>query len=94
MSLFLPEGVLVGHFTDRDGWTGCTVILAPEGSTAACEVRGGGPGTRESDLLTPAASAPGANAIILTGGSAFGSGGSRPCRAALHFPEAAPEAAP
>jgi L-aminopeptidase/D-esterase-like protein len=72
VSLFLPERILVGHSTDRDGWTGCTVVLIPDGSTAACEVRGGGPGTRESDLLTPAASAPGANAILLTGGSAFG----------------------
>jgi L-aminopeptidase/D-esterase-like protein len=72
MSLFLPQGVLVGHTTDRDGWTGCTAILCPEGSVAACEVRGGGPGTRESDLLSPAASAPGANAIVLTGGSAYG----------------------
>jgi L-aminopeptidase/D-esterase-like protein len=72
VSLFLPEGVLIGHVSDHDGWTGCTVILAPEGSTAACEVRGGGPGTRESDLLSPAASAPGANAIVLTGGSAYG----------------------
>jgi L-aminopeptidase/D-esterase-like protein len=72
VSLFLPEGILVGNWTDRAGWTGCTVILVPEGSTAACEVRGGGPGTRESDLLTPAASAPGANAVLLTGGSAYG----------------------
>jgi len=72
MSLFLPEGVLIGSVTDRDGWTGCTVVLCPEGSVAACEVRGGGPGTRESDLLSPAASAPGANAILLTGGSAYG----------------------
>jgi L-aminopeptidase/D-esterase-like protein len=72
MSLFLPEGVRIGHWSDRDGWTGCTVVLPPEGSVAACEVRGGGPGTRESDLLTPAASAPGANAIVLAGGSAFG----------------------
>lgn len=72
MSLFLPEGVLVGHWTDRDGWTGCTAILTPEGSVVACEVRGGGPGTRETDLLGPAASAPGANAVVLSGGSAFG----------------------
>jgi L-aminopeptidase/D-esterase-like protein len=72
VSLFLPEGVLVGQATDRDGWTGCTAILCPDGSVAACEVRGGGPGTRESDLLSPAASAPGANAILLTGGSAYG----------------------
>jgi L-aminopeptidase/D-esterase-like protein len=72
VSLLLPAGVLVGHVTDRDGWTGCTVIVCPEGSVAACEVRGGGPGTRESDLLSPAASAPGANAVLLTGGSAYG----------------------
>jgi L-aminopeptidase/D-esterase-like protein len=72
VSRSLPAGVLVGGVTDRDGWTGCTVILCPEDSTAACEVRGGGPGTRESDLLSPAANAPGANAILLTGGSAYG----------------------
>jgi L-aminopeptidase/D-esterase-like protein len=72
VSLFLPEGVLVGHSTDRRGWTGCTAILAPEGSVAACEVRGGGPGTRESDVLSPAASAPGVHAVVLTGGSAYG----------------------
>lgn len=72
MSLFLPDGVRVGNWTDAVGLTGCTVVLAPEGSIAACEVRGGGPGTRESDLLTPAASPPGANAIVLAGGSAFG----------------------
>lgn len=72
MSLMLPQGFLVGHHTDREAWTGCTVILCPEGSVAACEVRGGGPGTRESDLLSPAASAPGANAILLAGGSAYG----------------------
>lgn len=72
MSLFLPDGALVGHWTDRGGWTGCTAILAPEGSVVACEVRGGGPGTRETDLLGPAASAPGANGVVLSGGSAFG----------------------
>ena len=72
MSLFLPEGVLVGSWSDLDSWTGCTVVLAPEGSAVACEVTGGGPGTRESDLLAPQASASGVNAIILSGGSAFG----------------------
>ena len=69
MSLFLPEGVLVGSWSDLDSWTGCTVVLAPEGSAVACEVTGGGPGTRESDLLAPQASASGVNAIILSGGS-------------------------
>jgi len=72
MTSALPEGIGIGHATDHVGWTGCTVVLCPEDSVAACEVRGGGPGTRESDLLTPAAATPGVNAILLTGGSAYG----------------------
>lgn len=68
----LPDGFEVGHHTDREGWTGCTVILAPPQTVAAGEVRGGGPGTRESDLLSPASNAPGVQAVLFTGGSAFG----------------------
>jgi L-aminopeptidase/D-esterase-like protein len=68
----LPPGFAVGHWTDRGGWTGCTAVLVPEGSLSACEVRGGGPGTLMSDLLSPAAAPPGAQALLLTGGSAFG----------------------
>jgi len=68
----LPTGFRVGHWTDRDGWTGCTAVLAPEGCVGAVEVRGGGPGTRESDLLSPASGIAGPNAVLLTGGSAFG----------------------
>lgn len=68
----LPEGVRVGHWTDREGWTGCTVCLLPKGSVASCEVRGGAPGTLGTDLLQPAGAGPGADAILLTGGSAFG----------------------
>ncbi len=68
----LPDGIRVGHWTDRASWTGCTAILPPEGTIAAGEVRGGGPGTRESDLLSPAANAPGVQAVLFTGGSAFG----------------------
>ncbi|HEV7460510.1 MAG TPA: P1 family peptidase [Solirubrobacteraceae bacterium] len=68
----LPAGVRVGHHTDRERWTGCTVILPPEGTVASCEVRGGGPGTRESDQLSPASASPGVHALLLTGGSAFG----------------------
>lgn len=49
-------------------------MLAPDGSAVACEIRGGGPGTRETDLLSPASTAAGANAVLLTGGSAFGLG--------------------
>lgn len=68
----LPSGFRVGHWTAPEGVTGCTVILPPEGSVGAGEVRGGGPGTRESDLLSPAAAVPGPQAVLLTGGSAFG----------------------
>ena len=72
MTPCLPQGVRVGHCTDLVGWTGCTVCLLPEGSVASCEVRGGAPGTLGTDLLQPAGAGPGANAILLTGGSAFG----------------------
>jgi len=68
----LPDGFRVGHWTDAEGGTGCTVVLAPEGAVAAGEVRGGGPGTRESDLLSPASNAPGVQAVSFAGGSAFG----------------------
>jgi L-aminopeptidase/D-esterase-like protein len=68
----LPAGVKVGHWTNRDAWTGCTVCLLPEGSVASCEIRGGAAGTHGSDILQPASAGPGANAILLTGGSAFG----------------------
>ena len=74
MDVELPEGIAVGHWTDREGWTGCTAILGPPDAVSAGEVRGGGPGTREFDLLSPAAAAPGAQAILFTGGSAFGLG--------------------
>lgn len=68
----LLEGFTVGHWTDAEAHTGCTTILAPEGSVAAAEVRGGGPGTRESELLQPSASVDGVDAVLLTGGSAHG----------------------
>ena len=68
----LPDGITIGHWSDREGMTGCTVVLAPAGTVAAGEVRGGGPGTRESDLLSPASNAPGVQAIAFAGGSAYG----------------------
>jgi L-aminopeptidase/D-esterase-like protein len=70
----LPDGFRAGHWTDRERWTGCTVVVAPPGSVASGEVRGGGPGSRETDLLSPATSTDGPQAVVLAGGSAFGLG--------------------
>src|SRR4051812_5887335 len=68
-------GVRVGHSSRvGDGWlTGTTVVAAPEGG-AVCgvDVRGGGPGTRETDLLDPRNQVTHVHAVVLTGGSAFG----------------------
>jgi L-aminopeptidase/D-esterase-like protein len=72
VTIELPAGVTVGHWTDREGWTGCTAILAPPGTVSGGEVHGGAPGTREFSLLSPATATPGAQALLLTGGSAFG----------------------
>jgi L-aminopeptidase/D-esterase-like protein len=66
------EDLAVGHWTDPVGLTGCTVVVPPPGNFAAASVRGGGPGTRETDLLQPQAHVEGVSAVLLTGGSAFG----------------------
>lgn len=68
----LPDGFLLGHWTHPQGITGCTVVLAPEGAVGGVEVRGGGPGTRETDVLSPASMAREAHGVVLAGGSAFG----------------------
>ncbi len=62
----------VGHWTNTDAATGCTVILCPGGATAGVDVRGSGPGTREIALLDPVCSVQKVHAIVLSGGSAFG----------------------
>jgi len=62
----------VGHWTDPVGLTGCTVVLCPPGTIGSGEVRGGAPGTRETDLLRPGMLVQEVNAVLLTGGSAFG----------------------
>ena len=64
--------IKVGHSADPEALTGCTVFLPPEGTVASCEVRGGAPGTRETQLLRPMFTVSGVNAILLAGGSAFG----------------------
>ena len=66
------EGIKVGHWTDDVALTGCTVVLPPRGTMASCEVRGGAPGTRGTDMLQPGTILEEAHAIVLTGGSAFG----------------------
>jgi L-aminopeptidase/D-esterase-like protein len=64
--------VLIGHDTDLRRPTGVTVILLPEGTTAGVDVRGAAPGTRETDLLDPVDTIDVADAIVLSGGSAYG----------------------
>jgi len=66
------QGIKVGHFTDQRRPTGCTVIIAEEGATGGVDVRGAAPGTRETDLLNPLNTVELVNAIVLSGGSAFG----------------------
>jgi L-aminopeptidase/D-esterase-like protein len=65
-------GVRVGHWTDRAARTGCTVVLFPDGTVASGEVRGGAPATREFDLLDPHRLVERLDAVVLSGGSAFG----------------------
>ena len=66
------EGVLVGHWTDAVGLTGCTVVLAPPGTAGSVDLKGGAPGTRETDALRPGTLTPQVHAVVLSGGSAFG----------------------
>jgi L-aminopeptidase/D-esterase-like protein len=68
------EGLLVGNYQRRSGsWlTGTTVVIAPTGAVAGVDVRGGGPGTRETDALRPENLVPAIHAVCLTGGSAYG----------------------
>jgi L-aminopeptidase/D-esterase-like protein len=65
-------GIRVGHYTLPERPTGCTVILAANGAVGAVDVRGGAPGTAETDLLSPQNTVERVNAIVLAGGSAFG----------------------
>jgi L-aminopeptidase/D-esterase-like protein len=65
-------GVRVGHWTDERARTGCTVVLFPAGTVASGEVRGGAPGTREWALLSPERTVNRVDAVVLSGGSAFG----------------------
>ena len=66
------HGIEVGHAQDEEALTGCTVILCRKGAVAGVDVRGGAPGTRETDLLNPINLVGKVHAIVLAGGSAFG----------------------
>ena len=74
-SLTAVRGVSVGHWTDLERATGCTVVLGPDGGIrASCAVRGRATGTREIDALNPRHVVDRIDAILLTGGSAYGLG--------------------
>ena len=66
------SGFRVGHGTDTNGCTGCTVILCPEGTVGGVDIRGSAAGSREMDALSPMHLVPHVHAVLLAGGSAFG----------------------
>ncbi len=66
------QGIKVGHYTDKEGVTGCTVVLCEGGAVGGVDVRGSAPGTRETDLMRPVNLVQEVQAVVLTGGSAYG----------------------
>lgn len=62
------EGFRIGNAQDKEGGTGCTAILCDEGAAGGVDVRGGGPATRETDLLDPAKMVDKVHAVLLSGG--------------------------
>ena len=72
MDISLPEGFRVGHWTDPEAETGCTVVLCPERTVGGCDIRGNSPGSRELALLDSTRTMSEVHALLLTGGSAFG----------------------
>jgi L-aminopeptidase/D-esterase-like protein len=69
---FALPGYQVGHWTHPTGTTGCSVLIPDEQSLAVVDIRGGAPGTRETSLLEEGRLVQHVNAVLLTGGSAFG----------------------
>ena len=65
-------GFRFGQVQDLEGGTGCTVILCPEGAVTGVDVRGGSPGTRDTDALAPTCNRQVVHSVVLAGGSAFG----------------------
>ena len=68
----LGYGYKVGHWTDPEGRSGCTVILMPPGNVTSCDIRGSSPSSRELEHLHPDRKMTEVHAIVLTGASAFG----------------------
>lgn len=66
------EDIQIGHAQDYEAGTGCSVVICPEGATGGVDVRGGAPGTRETDLLNPVNMIEKVHSVVLSGGSAFG----------------------
>ena len=66
------NGIKLGHAENKTGGTGCSVVICEEGATGGVDVRGGSPGTRETDLLNPMEMVDRIHAVVLSGGSAFG----------------------
>jgi L-aminopeptidase/D-esterase-like protein len=71
-TLTAVAGIKVGHHTLTERPTGCTVVLVEKGAVGGVDVRGGAPGTRETDLLNPVNTVEKVHAVVLSGGSAFG----------------------
>jgi L-aminopeptidase/D-esterase-like protein len=65
-------GIRVGHWTDARARTGCTAVLLPDGTVGSAEIWGGAPATRELEVLAPHRTVQQVDAVLLTGGSAFG----------------------
>ncbi len=70
--MFEKLGFKIGHSTNLEALTGCTVILCPPGTVGSCFVSGNAPGSREIELLSPEMTVSEVHAVVLTGGSAFG----------------------
>lgn len=66
------EGIKIGHAQDEENGTGCTVVICDEKAICGVDIRGGGPASRETELLNPRMSNDGINALLLGGGSAYG----------------------
>jgi L-aminopeptidase/D-esterase-like protein len=65
-------GLSIGHATDEENRTGCSVFLCPPGTIGGIDVRGPAPGSRETEILSPDKPVTTINAVLLTGGAAFG----------------------